>query len=84
MYSKTTQKNTERLRQILENLERGLNWLQSDRVSICIPALGGSQAYANQDGKRITPITKDCGSLLQVLESGVNKLASFIVDTSRP
>ncbi len=83
MYSKTTRKNTERLRQILLNMETGLDWLKSARVSICTPG-DGPLAYTNRNGEGIEDINKDCGSLLQVLESGVERLASFIVDTSRP
>jgi len=79
--SKTTQKNTARLQHILCDLERGLDWLKSDRVKICMED-HTSLAYSNQAGEGIVPMNKQCGSLLQVLESGVNKLASFIVDTA--
>ena len=75
-----TNKAREELRRSLADMERGLAFLKSERNAFCRREEHATTTlhYTRADGAVLHEMNRDCGSELQLLEHGAERLAAFL------
>lgn len=73
-----TKKQLRNLESIANDLERGLRYLHSNRILVCVPSHGTTTLdYKRADGKCVYEVNKEYGSELCLISTALRRLNDF-------
>lgn len=72
-------KETSAVRTIIDELQRGLRFLKSERVALCmVNKYPNGLSYVNKAGEGLDPLNRHCGSELQLVENALRDAMNLL------